>query len=269
MGGGNHFDRRTMLRMGAIGAFGSMLHPSPAVAADPPADKRRLFICGGFLLASDRFRRYMLSLTGKAEPRVCLLATAEGDLSSRIVEWYELMGELPCRPYHLRLFDTPSRVKDFEKYLLSMDAIYVGGGNTLNMLAVWKAHKIDAVLRRAWEAGVLLSGESAGMICWYEQGVTDSRPDQLTAMECLGWLKGSACPHFSSPMRRTAYHRLLASGEVKNGIGCDNSAALLYEGERLVKVVSSRERVGAYAVTLESGKAAEKPFEVELLADKK
>jgi len=106
-------------------------------------------------------------------------------------------------------------MKNIEKQLLSADAIWVGGWNTLNMLAIWKAQEVDVVLRKAWEQGVVLAGESAGMICWFEEGNSDSRPERLTVVKGLGFLKGSACPHYSPDSGRGRdYHRMLADGEL-------------------------------------------------------
>lgn len=167
-----------------------------ATGADKEAaPKKIIFANGGWKTQKDALplMRYFVALTGKPNPKVCLLPTAQGDAAESIVSYYDLMNQLDCRPRHLRLFQ-PSRVNDFEEYLLDMDAIYVGGGNTLNMLAIWKDQGIDKVLHKAWQKGIVLGGGSAGAICWFQQGCTDSRPGKLTALDCLGWLPGSACP---------------------------------------------------------------------------
>src|SRR5262249_45277394 len=149
----------------------------------------------------------------------CCLPTASGDNLERLVAWYEIMNELPCRPRHLRLSGPTRKARNYEKQLLAVDVILVPGGNTLNMLAVWKAQEVDAVLRTAWERGILLAGESAGMVCWFEQTLTDSRPERLTPMPCLGWLKGSACAHYrTEPDRKPRFHELLRDGQLKDGL---------------------------------------------------
>src|ERR1017187_5878453 len=172
--------------------------PAPADAQEKETKPTRRILAlggGGFRGSDGAVPRYFLSLTGKKNPVVYFLPTAVGDSDKWIVEWYETMNELDCRPRHLKLFSESPRMKNLEETLLSADAIYVNGGNTLNMLAIWNAHGVDKILRKAYDRGIVLGGESAGMISWFEQANTDSRPEKLTAMECLGFLKGSACPH--------------------------------------------------------------------------
>jgi peptidase E len=213
--------------------------------------------------------QYLLALTGKKDPIIYLLATATGDYPPLILSWYEVMNELECRPRHLGLFGSSRQMKDFGPRLLSADVIFVGPGSTLNMLALWKAQGVDLILRKAWEKGILLSGESAGLNCWFEQSVTDSRPERLTAMDGLGFLKGSVCPHYDSEReRRPSYHRMLAAGELKDGLACDNWVGLLFEGEVLTRVVSSRPEKTAYKVRLVGGKVIEEPLTAEFLGKK-
>lgn len=230
------------------------------------APKRVIFAMGGWKTAKDALplMRAFVALTGKPNPKVCLLPTAAGDSAESIVSWYDLMNQLECRPRHLRLFQ-PSKVQDFEEVLLDMDAIFVGGGNTLNMLAIWKEQGIDKVLHKAWQKGIVLGGASAGAICWFEQGCTDSRPGKLTGMACLGWLPGSACPHFDLEKRRSAYHELVLAGELKDGIACDEGVGVVYEGEKLVRVVSSLPKARAYAVHRQDGRIAATDLETEVL----
>lgn len=211
--------------------------------------------------------RHLLSLTGKPDPVVCSLPTARGDNLENLAVWYETMNALPCRPRHLRLFGPTKDLRDFEKQLLSADVIFVPGGNTLNMLSVWKAQGVDAVLRKAWERGIVLAGESAGMVCWFEETVTDSRPERLSPMKCLGWLKGSACAHYHYPPqpRRQLYHQLLAGGEMKDGLACDDGCAALFEGDRLAKVVTLSAKATAYRVRRQGGEVVEEPLKAELL----
>jgi peptidase E len=146
-----------------------------------------------------------------------------------------------------------------------MDAIYVAGGNTLNMLGIWKEQGIDRALRKAWEQGIVLAGTSAGAICWFDQGCTDSRPGRLSAMNCLGWLKGSACPHTNLEKRRTAFHQLVLAGELSEGIAIDEGVGLLFEDERLVRVVTAVPKARAYRVQRENGKIVELPLKTDSL----
>ncbi|MBI3855396.1 MAG: peptidase E [Planctomycetes bacterium] len=230
------------------------------------ARKKIIFADGGWGSAKDALplMKYFISLTGKPNPKVCLLPTASGDSAESIVNFYDIMNQLDCRPRHLRLFQ-PSKVAGFEEVLMDMDAIYVGGGNTLNMLAIWKEQGIDLVLRKAWEKGIVLGGGSAGAICWFKQGCTDSRPGKLTALDCLGWLPGSACPHFNLEKRRTAYSEMVLSGAFLDGIAIDEGAGVLFEGEKITRVVSSLPKAKAYAVKRQEGKVEWTPLETEFL----
>ena len=129
---------------------------------------------GGFSMEPDNplLDRYILGLTGKTRPRICFLPTASGDADGLIVKFYTAFGAERCQPVHLALFRRT--VSDIRSLLLSQDVIYVGGGNTINMLAIWRAHGVDEILAEAWREGVVLAGLSAGSLCWYESGVTDS-----------------------------------------------------------------------------------------------
>jgi peptidase E len=244
---------------------------APAAAGASPA--RRIFVAGGGMIGGGPdylLLRYLLSLSGKSEPIVCCLPTARGDNLENLAVWYEIMNALPCRPRHLRLFGPTRDLRNFEKQLLSADIIFVPGGNTLNMLAVWKAQGVDAILRRAWERGILLAGESAGMVCWFEQTVTDSRPEQLTLMEGLGWLRGSGCAHYHYPPqpRKPRYHELLVRGEMKDGVACDDGAGILFEGDSLAKVVTIQAKATAYRVRRSGAGVVEDPLEATLLGKK-
>jgi peptidase E len=243
----------------------------PAAAEDKAAPVRRIFVVGGGLLSGDpdyRLLRFVVSLTGKANPVVYDLPTASGDNLERIATWYEIMNDLPCRPRHLRLFGPTAKARDFAKQLLAADAIVVPGGNGLNMVAVWKAQGLDAVLRTAWERGILLAGESAGMNCWFEQAVGDSRPERLSAINFLGWLKGSACPHYhdGAGQWKKGYHDLLAAGQIQDGIACDSGAGVLFEGERLARVVAISSQAGAYRLRRNGSEVIEERLQSELLS---
>lgn len=240
----------------------------PDASGDDKAStpKKLIFANGGWRAQKDALplMRYFVALTGKPNPKVCLLPTAQGDAAESIVSYYDIMNQLECRPRHLRLFQ-PSRVNDFEEYLMDMDAIYVGGGNTLNMLAIWKDQAIDKVLHKAWQKGIVLGGGSAGAICWFQQGCTDSRPGKLTALDCLGWLPDSACPHFNEEKRRVAYRQMILDGNLKDGIAIDEGVGVLFENTKLVRVVSVLPKARAYALKRMDDKVAETILETELL----
>jgi peptidase E len=151
----------------------------------------------------------------------------------------------------------PLATSDLERFVLQQDVLYVGGGNTANMLAVWRVHGLDRVLRTAWESGVVLAGLSAGLLCWFEASLSDSFGGQDALHDGLGFLSGSACPHYAAtPSRRAAYHRAIEAG-LPEGYGVDDYAALHYEGTRLASVVSSRPDASAYRVTRTSDGVSE------------
>lgn len=200
--------------------------------------------------------QYIIEQTGKANPKICFLATASGESNRYIVKFYAGFTALGCRPTHLSLF-RPSTA-DLASVIMAQDVIYVGGGNTKSMLALWRAWGLDEILHEAWYKGVVMAGLSAGAICWFEQGVTDSIPDQLNALSCLGFLSGSCCPHYDGqPERRPAYHRLMREDKILPGYGIDDSAALHFIGDELKCLVSARPEAKAYRVAKISGEIQE------------
>jgi peptidase E len=206
-----------------------------------------------------KLRRYVLELAGRERPRICFVPTAVGDQSEGIVRFYEQyagLGELA----HLKFFPYPP--DDLRDFTLAQDVLVVSGGNTANLLAIWRAHGFDRIVREAWQQGVLLTGGSAGMICWYEACVTDSFGPRLAGLrDGLGFLAGSACPHYDGePLRRPRY-RELVDGGFPAGIAADDGVALRYEGTELVEVVAARQ--GARAYRVEPG--SEVPLDVRLL----
>jgi dipeptidase E len=219
---------------------------------------------GGFTTGDDPgLDDFVLRLTGRVRPRVCFLATAQGDAPSYVVDFYDAFRER-AEPSHLELFGRPRR--DLRDFLLAQDAIYVGGGNTANMLAVWRVHGVDEVLREAWERGVVLAGMSAGSICWFEAGVTDSFGDELAPMRCLGFLPGSNCPHYDSEAgRRPTYLRLVGSGELPAGLAADDGIGLHFAGAELAEAVSARPAAQAYRVERAESGAVETPITLRRL----
>ncbi|MEH1902046.1 MAG: peptidase E [Nostoc sp.] len=204
---------------------------------------------GGFSMEPENplLDRYILGLCKKKRPKICFIPTASGDSDKYIVRFYSAFGQLLCKPSHLSLFYPPT--SDFRSFILEEDIIYVGGGNTKNLIALWKEWGLDHILREAWSSGVILSGLSAGSICWFEEGVTDSIPGNMTVLQCLGFLKGSNCPHYDGePRRKPAYHQLLSEGLISSGYAVDDGVALHFVGEELEKVVSSRPQPKAYSL---------------------
>lgn len=209
---------------------------------------------GGFTLDLGNLAidRYVLAQSGKPEPRVLYVPTASGDTDSSIARFYAAFAGLRCRPSHLPFFQ---RTPDLRKTLLAQDVIYVGPGNTKSMLAIWRDWGMVEVLREAWERGIVLAGTSAGSICWFEQGVTDSYADRLRAIDCLGFLPGSCCPHYDGEAERApAFRAMLRRGEVLPGIAIDDHAAVHFRDSRLHRVVAGRPGSGAYRVWKERGR---------------
>jgi dipeptidase E len=236
------------------------------------SDPRRILAMGGggFAMepANPALDRYVLEL-GRArrpDPRICLLPTAGGDSEEQIFRFYAAFSDEACEPTHLSLFRLGRRPVTLRSHLLEQDVIYVGGGSMLNMLVIWRAHGIDRVMREAWRAGVLLCGQSAGSMCWFERGITTSsgRPEPATG---LGFLRGSNSVHYDGePHRRTRYLEAVRTGEVPGGYGVDDSAGLLFSGAALAEIVSSRPRARAYRIERDAdGEVAETPLSPRLL----
>jgi peptidase E len=206
-----------------------------------------------------KLMRYVLDASGAERPRICYVPTAVGDASEAVVRFYEAYAGLG-RLAHVKFFPYPP--DGLRELVLAQDVLVVSGGNTANLLAIWRLHGFDAIVREAWQAGIVLTGGSAGMICWYEACVTDSFGPQLEGLrDGLGFLAGSACPHYDGEELRRPRYRELVDGGFPPGIAADDGVALRYEGTELAEVVASRE--GARAYRVEPG--SETPIEARLL----
>ena len=203
--------------------------------------------------------RHFLAQTERARPRVLFIGTASGDGEAYRARFYAAMRELDCRPAHLSLFLPPA--ENLDAFVARHDAIFVGGGNTRSLLALWREWRLDGILRRAYLRGTVIGGVSAGMICWFDWGVTDSIPGALTPLRCLGWLKGSACPHYDSERaRRPTFRRLVGSGTVAAGFAADDGVALHFVDGTLHDVVSARPAARAWRIERRDGRACETPI---------
>jgi peptidase E len=194
---------------------------------------RRIVALGGY---SDDIDHWIVELIAKDRPKVCFIPTASNDDIGAISSFYRKFAGWGCIVSCLTLHR--SRVDDIEALLLDQDIIYVGGGNTADMLETWREHGVDKALKKAWEAGVLLAGVSAGAICWFETGVSDStgRTDILSG--ALGFLPGCCSPHYFYPARKFVLELAVMQGRVATGIGIEDGAAACYSGTKLAKVVS-------------------------------
>lgn len=219
---------------------------------------------GGFSDGRDpRLDVYVLEQARVSRPSISFVGTASGDSDRYLANFYSRFVQLDCKPTHLSLF---RRAPELREHILAQDVIYVGGGNTKSMLAVWRDWGLPELLREAYLAGAVLAGISAGAICWFEQGVTDSVDGDLGPLDCLGILEGSCCPHYTGePERRPSYHRLIASGEMRSGIAIDDGAAAHFSGGALKCVVAEREAAGACEVGVAEGAVRESPLSVERL----
>jgi dipeptidase E len=215
----------------------------------------RIVAMGG--VSDDALLDYVLGIAPGR--RLLYVPTASNEDPARTVWWYErLRGRAEMTP--LQFFPWPP--SDLRELVLRQDIVLVPGGNTANAIAIWRTHGFDEILREAWEGGTLLTGWSAGMICWFEHGLTDSFGPELAPMECLGFLPGSACPHYDGEeRRRPVYRRLVAEG-FPAGVAADDDVGVRYDGTELTEIVSSRAGATAYRVAPDG----EQPLEARLLS---
>jgi peptidase E len=217
---------------------------------------------GGFLSGNPAspLDDLLLELAGTEQPRVVFLPTATGD-SDRAIEAFELAWSArDCTIHVATTFGIPDRPAE---HVAAADVVVVAGGNTANMLAVWRVHGVDKALRATWERGAALGGVSAGANCWFEACVTDSFSEELDGLDDgLGLLPGSYCPHYDGEERRRPVYTRLVAGGFLAGIACDDGAAAVYRGSELVEIVSDRPGAQCYRVTADG----EEPIAARLLA---
>ncbi|MFP7478035.1 Type 1 glutamine amidotransferase-like domain-containing protein [Terribacillus saccharophilus] len=213
---------------------------------------------GGFSMEPDNLAldRYILSQSSEDEPRVCFIPTASGDSEDYIQRFYKAFHQLPCKPGHLSLFE-PSFLS-LRDFVMEQDILYVGGGSTRNMLALWREWKMDNILAEAYRNGVILAGLSAGANCWFEEGLTDPLNGPLYAINGLGFLSGSVCPHFDGEAkRRPSYLEAVGGGSMKEGYGVDDYAALHFVNEQLSRAVCSRKGAAVYKINRQEDGSSE------------
>jgi peptidase E len=224
---------------------------------------------GGFTMEPDNpvLDEFILGLARRPVPRVCFLPTASGDPLDHITRFHEAFSDLPCEATDLSLFRLGRRPVDLRRLLLAQDIVYVGGGSLRNMLAIWRVHELDAILRECWMRGVVLAGLSAGAMCWFEAGITKSR-GTAEPVEAMGLLPGSLSVHYDGePERRPVYVEAVAKARVPEGFGADDGVGLLFHDRRLVRVVGSRADARCVRVRRTADGAVEQPVHVEVLAD--
>jgi dipeptidase E len=221
---------------------------------------RRILAMGGVQLTPGTpdwpLLQYMLDLSGLERPRICMLGTAGGENAAGIASFYATFAR-SSEPTHLDLFDR--RIDDVEGFLLEQDVVMVAGGNTANMLAIWRVHGVDRALKAAWEAGVVLAGWSAGGNCWFESSLTDSFGPNLDALrDGMQFLRGSFCPHYDAEsLRRPRYSELVGNGTLPDGYAADDSVGILFDGRDVAEVVAALPGQHAYRVERRKGNAVE------------
>lgn len=224
-----------------------------------------IFPYGGGL--NKLFIKEIIALTGKAKPKICYVPTAVGDREDTIIRWYQLVHDMEVEPSILKVWiSSYEQEETFEDILLNVDAIIVGGGNTLNMIAIWKAQGIDLILKKALEKGIVLSGGSAGSICWFKDGTTDSRPKELSEVDGLGFLPYSHSPHYHGEVhRRPKFHDNIKKGVFESGYAMDDYAGIIFKNGTPFKVVALAEEYNCYFVSKKEGKVVEEKLASVLL----
>jgi dipeptidase E len=203
--------------------------------------------------------QYILDQATSDRPNILFIPTATGELDSYIVNFYKVFSKLQCNPNHLSFF---KRTPDLQKLISEQDVIFVGGGNTKSMLAVWREWQLDEHLRDAYNKGVVMSGVSAGAICWFHQGITDSWESELKVMPCLEFVDGVCCPHYDEePERRPATKKLLTNNVHQEIIGIEGGCALHIQDGNAFKAVRFSENKNSYRVTAKDNKIVESPIE--------
>lgn len=229
---------------------------------------------GGFSMEPDNplLDDFILSLASKTPAKICFIPSASADSPQYLVKFYRAFSGRALAT-DLTLFDPPavprrpSLTSQIASFVAEQDIFYVGGGNTANLLAMWRAHGVDRVLHEAWCAGKILCGISAGMICWFRDGLTDSFGELAPLGDGLGFIEASACPHYDGePERPAAYRQAISNGMV-SGYAAADGAALHFRGTELVEVVSSRENASAYRVELIDGQVTETKLATRFLGE--
>ena len=207
--------------------------------------------------------KYILKQTKKKNPKICFIPTATGDNEAYKVNYYSTFTNLDCSPSHLDFF---KRTPDLKELILNQDAIFVGGGNTKSMLAVWKEWGLDKILKKAYLNGTVMSGVSAGAICWFQNGITDSWASNLKMMPCLNFIKGTCCPHYDEePERKPAVKNFLLRNKVKNVYAVDGGAALHIKDEKIFKSIIFKKNKSSYLVDVKKKNINEKSFKKIIL----
>jgi len=211
-----------------------------------------IFIWGGDI--NLKFVQYVVDLTKKENPKICYLPTGSADNQDNIKYWERICSKIGIEPITLRVWVSSSeKNQSFEDILLNSDAIIVGGGNTLNMLGIWKVQGIDTILMKALTNGIILAGGSAGSLCWFQNGVSDSRPVNLSIVDGLGLLPYSNCPHYSQNAKKEFYHLMITDKKLSSGYASDELAGVLFKNGKAIEFVSQSDKHNSYFVCIKKG----------------
>ena len=199
--------------------------------------------------------KYILEQSKKEMPNICFIPTATGDDESYKVSYYATLTKLNCNPTHLDFF---KRTPNLEKIIMKNDIIFVGGGNTKSMLAVWRDWGLDIILKEAYESGVIMSGVSAGAICWFQRGITDSWANKLNIIDCLSFTKGNCCPHYDEEAeRKPSLSNFILNEQINECFAIEGGCALHIKNDAVFKAVSFKEEKNSFLVKKEDGKIIE------------
>jgi dipeptidase E len=222
---------------------------------------RRILALGGHEFdrraGNDAISDLIVDLAESPTPRICLLPTASGDPDDQIARFRRAFAERDCIPEVISLFRLGENPVDLREELLGQDVIYAGGGSMLNLVAIWRAHGLDEILRECWREGILICGQSAGAMIWFQGGITSSQGEPAVAFG-LGLLPGSACVHYlSEPVRRRRFLRAIAAGELEPGLGLEDQTGALFEGTELLETISARDGADVWEASLDGGEVIE------------
>ena len=225
-------------------------------------DKHIVAIGGGGFgrsIGNYKIEKYITSISKSRKPNVCFIPTASGDNDSYKVSFYSVFTRLGCNPSHLDFF---KRTEDLENHIENQDIIFVGGGNTKSMLAIWKDWNLDLILKNAYEQGVIMSGVSAGAICWFEKGITDSWSNDLAIINCMGFIKGSCCPHYDEEVARQPYVKeSLEKGFIKTCFALEGNSALHLRNGKPFKSISFGNNKNSYLIRINQGEYEKETYE--------
>ena len=210
-----------------------------------------------------KIEKYILELTGKENPNVVFFPTASAENQAYIIQFYKCFTKMSCEPSHVTFFQRTPRL---DSIINKADVIYVGGGNTKSMLAVWQEWKLDKLFLKAYNNGKILCGVSAGAICWFEQGITDSWASNLNVMDCLGFLPEMACPHYQEEKdRRPDVHKMLKQGKCGPGWAIDGGAAIHFKNGKYYKSIQFYSDSYVHYVSIKNGVVTEDKKEMYLI----